>query len=415
MIFIALRQLAARKRQTLITLSGIVLGAAAYIVISGVLLGFRFYLIDQLINNDSHIRISAREEFIQADSMNDLYPGRILVWRTPPSGRRDSQKLESTARWNQILTKDKDVEAFSLQLRIKALYTSGSLNQAGSLVGMIPAAQRKVTTLETSVIRGSLDDLSRGGNRVLLGVGLARTLGVEVGGSVLISPGGAREPVRFRVSGIFRTGNRQVDDVSAFTSLADAQNLASLPAVVTDIAVRLHDVGLARSKADEWRQRTRDKVLSWEEVNAAFFSIFKLQDAIRYSMTIAILVVAGSGIYNILNIVISQKKKEIAILRSMGFEPRDIIVIFLIQGLLLGVVGGIIGVTLGFAICLRLREVSFENPLFSTGTGKMMISFLPAIYVQGFAMAFLSTLVASVFPARSAGRLSPIDIIRGET
>jgi lipoprotein-releasing system permease protein len=139
-----------------------------------------------------------------------------------------------------------------------------------------------------------------------------------------------------------------------------------------------------------------------------------MQDTIRYSVTIAILVISGFGIYNILNVLINQKKREIAILRSIGYESNDINLIFLIQGVILGLVGSILGMLVGYLICLKLSTLSFNSPYLSTKTGKMLISYDLKIYFQAFFLAIFSTLLASILPARSAGKLQPIEIIRGE-
>jgi lipoprotein-releasing system permease protein len=130
-------------------------------------------------------------------------------------------------------------------------------------------------------------------------------------------------------------------------------------------------------------------------------------------MTISILIVAGFGIYNILSLAVSHKKREIAILRSMGFEPRDITNLFLIQGILLGFLGGLIGVVLGFLVSVGMSkiEISADRGL---GGNHMMVSFDYIIYIKAFVLALLSSCFASYFPARSAGKMEPIDIIRGE-
>jgi lipoprotein-releasing system permease protein len=118
MIFIALRQLWARKRQTILTLLGVMLGAAAYIAISGILLGFREYLLDQMVNNDSHVRISAKARLVEETSFEHVFAKKneTLFWLVPPSGRKDSQKIDNVQEWYQRLREDNDVEAFAPNL-----------------------------------------------------------------------------------------------------------------------------------------------------------------------------------------------------------------------------------------------------------------------------------------------------------
>ncbi len=415
MIAIALRQMLARKRQTILTLLGIIFGSTAYIVMSGVLLGFREYLIDQLINNDAHIRISARNEVIREHSLDErlLNPHERVSWVVPPAGRRDRARIENPAFWYKRLSSDPEVAAWSPQLVAKTIFRRGAIMEAGRVVGVIPQRQEKVTTIRSQMIAGEFRDIGESGNRLVMGDGLRELLGARVSETVQVTVGRG-EAIPFRIVGVFQTGNKSVDESTCFAYLSDVQRLNRTPGVITDIAVRLKDVNQSQSRAAYWARISPENIRSWEETNANFFSIFRLQDAIRYSMTISILVVAGFGIYNILNVLINQKKREIAILRSIGFESRDVITIFLIQGLLLGVVGGFLGMVLGYLVCLKLETLNFSNPLIQTKTGKMMISYNLGTYFQAYLLAFLSTLIASVLPARAAGKLAPIEIIRGE-
>lgn len=415
MIFIALRQLWTRKRQTILTLLGVMLGAAAYIAISGILLGFREYLLDQMVNNDAHVRISAKARLVQENSFDHVFarPGEKLFWIIPPSGRKDSQKIDNVQEWYQRLRNDMDVEAFAPQLNVTVLYRKGKVTQNGRLMGIIPAMQMRVVQLEKYLVKGTLRELAENGQKIMLGEALRENLGLRYGDSItVISSRG--EAHQLKVSGAFSTGNRQVDESLAYVSLNTAQVISGSPGQISDIAVRLRDVKKSYAKAQEYSNDESAKVQSWEQVNASILNVFQVQDMTRYMMSAIILIVAGFGIYNILNIVISQKKREIAILRSMGYERMDILLIFMTQGVLLGVVGGILGVLLGYIVCWQLTHVTFSNPTIKTKEATMMISFNFLIYAYGFAMALVSTVVASFLPALKAGKMSPIDIIRGQ-
>ncbi|EMO83806.1 ABC transporter permease [Leptospira santarosai] len=412
MLFIAIRQMLVRGKQTLTTLSGIVLGTAAFIIISGVLLGFRGYLVDQLINADCHVRISPRQEIIQPNSMDDLFPGENVFWLSPPSGKRGSTHLSKASLWYERLDRDQEVQAYSPQVSGRVFLFSGSNQETGKIIGIIPSRQIQVTPLSDYITEGSVESLSAG-NRIILGDGLAKLLGLGLNKTVWVSSG-FQDKTPFRIAGIFRSGNKALDDSVAYGLLSEVQLLTAQSGMVTDIAVRLKDVNLSLQKAEEWRNTGDERVVSWQEANTSFFAIFKLQDAIRYSMTAAILIVAGFGIYNILNVIINQKKREIAILRSIGYRPNEVLMIFLLQGLILGFSGGIIGLLIGFVACVRIETLPFTNPLFSAKAATMVVSFASAIYVQAFAQSMFATLIASWIPARSAGKLSPIEIIRGE-
>jgi lipoprotein-releasing system permease protein len=175
----------------------------------------------------------------------------------------------------------------------------------------------------------------------------------------------------------------------------------------------LINVERASDLANAWGSISKDKVQSWDQANEGTMSVFKTQDIVRNSMTISILVVAAFGIYNILSIAVNQRKKEIAILRSMGFEPGDITNLFFIQGVILGTIGGLIGILLGFLISKYMSTIEVSSQRF-LGGGKMMVSFNYLIYIKAFFLAFFSATIASILPARAAGKLEPIDIIRTE-
>ncbi len=415
MIFIALRQLWARKRQTILTLLGVMLGAAAYIAISGILLGFREYLLDQMVNNDAHVRIAAKARLVEETSFDHIFAKKneMLFWLVPPSGRKDSQKIDNVQEWYQRLREDADVEAFAPQLNVTVLYRKGKVTQNGRVMGIVPSMQTRVAMIEKNILKGTLRELAENGQKIMLGEGLRENLGLRYGDSItVINSRGDKQ--QFKVSGSFSSGNRQIDESLAYVALSTAQSIAGSPGQVSDIAVRLADVRKSYAKAQQWSNDESAKVQSWEQINASILDVFQVQDMTRYMMSAIILIVAGFGIYNILSIVISQKKREIAILRSVGYESTDILTIFMTQGMLLGFAGGFLGVLLGYVLCWQLSHVTFSSPMTKTKATTMMISFNYLIYVYGFLMALVSTTIASFLPALKAGKMSPIDIIRGQ-
>ncbi|EMG12245.1 MacB-like periplasmic core domain protein [Leptospira interrogans serovar Grippotyphosa str. LT2186] len=206
MWFIAIRQMLVRGKQTLTTLSGIVLGTAAFIIISGVLLGFRGYLVDQLINSDCHIRISSRQEIIQPNAMDDLFPGENVFWISPPSGKRGSNHLNNASLWYERLEQDKEVEAYSPQVSGRIFLFSGSNQEAGKIIGIIPSRQTLITPLADYIIEGSVESLSAG-NRIVLGDGLAKLLGLGLNKTIWLTSG-LQEKLRFGFLEFFVPGIR---------------------------------------------------------------------------------------------------------------------------------------------------------------------------------------------------------------
>jgi lipoprotein-releasing system permease protein len=413
MIFLAARYLLARRRQTLLTLLGIFFGAAAYVAISGFMLGFREYLVDQLVNNNAQILIQAREDFLTEHSLDQAFYGdayRHVFWVSPPSGTKGNILVENPQKWYERLRDDPRVLAFTPQLTANVVLSNGPATASTVLIGTDPSAQVKVTTIGDYVTQGEWSGLAAGGNRLVLGDELRKKLGVNLSQNVLVSlPGGT--PTPFKVVAIFDTGSVQANS-QAYGALSDVQRVNRTPNRVNTIAVRLHDYTQAADIATTWSKISPEKVQSWDQLFANIFSIFRIQDAVRYLSVGAILIVAGFGIYNVLNMTVVQKRQDIAILRSMGYNGRDVIWLFFSQGLLLALSGSALGLVFGYLVSLYVQTIPFAGGPGGGGVGHLLVSFNPAIYVQGALLAIISASVASILPARAAGRLTPIEIIR---
>lgn len=413
MIHLALRYLIARRRQTILTLLGIFFGAAAYVSISGFFLGFREYLVDQLVNNSAHVHVQAREEFLTEHGLDESFYGKLVrhvFWSTPPSGRKDNAIVENPQSWYRRLAADPRVAAYSPQLSANVIFSKGRATASAGLVGCDPEQQIKVTTIGDYVIEGRWSDLSAGGNRLAIGDELRKKLGVYVSQNILVASANS-PPTPFKVVAVFKTSSAQADN-RAYGAITDVQRVNRTPNQVNEIAVRLHDHTQAAALANAWSAISPEKVESWDQQNANLFSVFALQDAIRFLSIGAIMIVAGFGIYNVLNMTVVQKRRDIAILRSMGYSAGDVVWLFFSQGLILGVSGVALGLGFGYVLGLYLQTVPFGASPLGRGAGHLLISFDPAIYLQAASLAMLASLLASVLPARAAGRLAPIEIIR---
>ncbi len=415
MFFLAIRQLVSRKRQTILTTLGIVLGTAAYVAISGIMLGFQSFIVEQLLNNDSHIRISSKEKPIFAHSLDsDFFSEKESVnWLSPPSGRKDNAKIEHPQGWFERLDHDSHVVAYSPQLSIQAIVRRGKVVQGARLMGSDVFIQEKVTNIKDYMIEGKFQDIGYSGNKIIVGDGFLTKMGARVSETVYISSGKGM-PVPFKIVGAFRLGIKTLDEGMMFGALGDVQKVNQTPSQISDIAIKLSDVSLAGELANSWASISQDKVQSWDQANANFMSIFRTQDIVRNSMTVSITIVACFGIYNILNMLVNQKKREIAILRSIGYESKDIQKLFLIQGIILGILGGVFGMLIGYIACRYFGTIKATEGTLSGKGGYMLVSYDIVIYLKAFSLAFASSTIASFLPARAAGKFTPIDIIRSE-
>ncbi|MBD3670545.1 MAG: ABC transporter permease [Gammaproteobacteria bacterium] len=412
MLFLAIRHLLSRKKQTVLIFLGISLGTLMFTVISGMQLGMREFIEARLLSNTSHIQISARDNIIDRDEMTERFYGNQPVdWLVPPAGKREEAHIMYPQGWFDRLSNDPNVTGYSPSFTMNVIISHRESKYPSSLIGIIPTMYQQVMDLQKYVSEGRITDLSEGGNKVIIGVSMLKKLGSQIGDNILISSGlGELRP--FKIVGTFSMGMEQIDDSLMFASLKDVQTLNKTPGQINGISVSLVNMERAHELASQWQLTSRDKVQSWEQANAQFLQIFDFQDYTRLAVTAAILIVAGFGIYNVLSIMISQKRKEIAILRSIGYPPKMIMELFLIQGIMLGVTGAIIGLGIGHLINMYLSTVSLGIGM--GGDNTMTISYAPSIYIEGFLLAFISAILASFLPARAASKLTPLDIIRSD-
>ncbi len=232
-------------------------------------------------------------------------------------------------------------------------------------------------------------------------------MGININDTItVIAPDGTTYPMK--IIGTFNTGDHRSDERVLYTSMKTAQNILRSPGFVSRIVVKIKDVSKAQEIATLWQATSMDDVESWDQANQNFLSMTDTQDMVRTITTMTFILVVSFGIYNILNMVVSHKKREIAILRSIGFDEKDTIFLFLIQGALISIVGAGLGLIIGFGISLYIESVKIPM-----GRGFMRVSFDASIYLKSFLLVFGSSIIASFFPARAAGKLSPIEIIKG--
>jgi len=413
MIFLALRYLLERKRQTFLTLLGVFFGTMAFVSVSGFFLGFQGYLVQQLVNNTAQVHIEARQDYLSDHGLDTSFFGdqySHYFWNPAPAGVKGYLDVQSPQMWYKRLNADPRVEAYSPILTTAALFNLGKISVAASLIGCNPLQQSKVTTIADYMIAGKFSDIAMGGNRLILGDELMKRLGAGMGQIILVSVG-THTPVPFKVVGRFYTGTRGLD-LQSFGALEDVQKVNLTPNQVNEIAVRLKDYNQADTLARTWSKLASERVESWGDLTMNIKSMFTIQDTLRFTMIMTVLIVAGFGIYNILNMTVNQKRQDIAILRALGYDTFDIVMLFFSQGLIVGVFGAVFGLISGYIFCKYIQSIQFMPVTPSNPQGHLHILITPMIYIEAASLAILSASIASILPARSAGKLTPIEIIR---
>ncbi|HMW04907.1 MAG TPA: ABC transporter permease [Leptospiraceae bacterium] len=415
MIFLALKQLFTRPQQTFLTFLAIVIGSIGYILFTSIMFGFQEYIIEQLVNSDAQIRISPRDETITEETFKDVFfPNKTIFWIKAPSGKTDNSRLSNIQWWYDKLNKEPGVVAFSTQLVRQVSFIQGRLIYPAKIIGINPEEQTKITNTDKYIVQGEkLKSLNNGDSLAIIGANLKNKMGVRLNDIIQVGiPGKQITPLK--IIGIIQTGNRLMDDSICYTSITTLQRITESPGEISDIVVRVTDVSRAKEMSEDWSQFTKDKVESWDQANESIMSVFNTQNIIRNTITVVIILIISFGIYNILNMVVNNKKRDIAILRSIGYEESDIVILFLVQGLILGVTGAIAGSIAGYFLAKFVSTIEvFKGKNLATGTTHLMVSYNIYIYLKGMFLTIIASLISSMIPARAAAKISPIEIIRG--
>ncbi|WP_295409438.1 ABC transporter permease [uncultured Thiocystis sp.] len=406
---VALTHLTGRRRQTLVSLTGVVLGVAFFLAVSSLMRGSEQDFIKRLVDNSPHITVS----------------DEVRRPRTQPAERRWTDGAVKI-RNLKPQTETRGIRGYREKLALieaipglrvapvlvgSAVLTFAGREEGVTLSGIVPKTMKTVSTIQDKMIEGSLDALDVNPNGIVIGTGLAEKFNLGLGRNLtVVAASGASRAMK--VVGLFRTGNASVDETQTFTLLKRAQVLFERPNRVNRLLIQLDDAYAARAVAQRIEDAIGDKSVSWVEASEDILSVLVVRNIIMYSVVSAILLVASFGIYNTLSTIVLEKTRDIAILKSMGFHARDVRLIFLFEGVIIGVIGSLFGLALGAAFMHGLSLVQIKPP----GVSEKV--FLPIWWgAQQFALAtafaMTSCILAAWLPARRAGRVHPVEILRG--
>jgi len=413
--FIGLRYLKAKRKQTfisiitVISIAGVMVGVMALIVVLAVMSGFEKTLKEKILGTQAHLHLlKATQEGL------DQY-------------QEVTKRVEET----------KGVASAAPFIISQVMLSSESNVFGVVLKGIDPDRVGRVTELANNIKAGHLEDL-KGGKEgdppgIILGVELAKHLSVSLNDSIqVISPLGTVTPMgmmpkmkRFRVKGIFYSGMYEFDNTMAYVSLESAQKFFSMGDRVTGIEIKTDDIYKVKEIGREIRRKmgfpfwTKD----WMEMNRNLFSALRLEKIAMFIILVLIVLVAAFNIISTLIMVVMEKNKDIAILKSMGASSRSILKIFTIEGGVIGVVGTVLGTILGLGVAFNLETVTdFVEKLFGfkiLSSDVYYIDKLPSqvnppdvIFIVSTAV--LISLLATLYPAWRASKLDPAEALRYE-
>ncbi len=406
---IALRQLLDRKRQSVVSLVGIVLGVAFFLAISSLMQGSENDFISRLVDNSPHITISDEFRNPGMQPIYERYPSGAIELRNPRP-MTETRGIRGYEAIVSYLRESPGVRA-SAVLAGQALISYAGRDFAVTLNGMVPEEIKGITTIEKYMKQGTLDDLIGYPDGIVIGTELARKLSLSMGDNVTVvaTTGQIRT---FKILGLFRTGRSSYDETQAFVALKRVQAMLDRPQRANTIIVKLPEPREARAIAALTENRTSYKSVSWQEASEDIMNTLAIRNTIMYTVVSAVLVVAAFGIYNVISTVVMEKYRDIAILKSMGFYAREIQQIFVMQGVVLGIFGCIFGLPLGMAFMSVLRQIEFTPPGSSEKIQMPIDWSMPQFFVAA-AFAMTASVLAAYLPSRKAGRVKPVEILRG--
>lgn len=409
-LHVALAHLRGRKRQTAVSVLGVMLGVGIYIGISGMMQGFHTYFLRQLVESNPHVLITDEVRIAAPQPLQMQHPAAaVAVRRVLP--RDPVRGIGAAGSIVAALDRMPGVTAAPMLSGQLILRRSGR-DYAVNALGIDPARQGKVTSLARDMVAGSLTALAREPSGLILGRSLAEKMGVAIGDSVVALATGGGE-TSLRVVGLYFTGLEEQDLSRVYVNLVRQQSMQARPRVVNQIGIRLADITRSIPLAARVEARFGYKTAPWEETYSRFLDVLALQNWIIYSTLGAILVVAGFGIFNIISTVVLEKARDIAIMRSIGVAARRIVRIFILEGAVVGVLGMVAGCGVGRLLSLALGRIPAPGAADPTQT--LMIEQSWWIYGSACVLALISAVAAAFLPARRAARIDPLAVIRGAT
>jgi len=410
---IAVHLLRARLKQTVVAAVGVTFGIAMFISLVSFMNGLNDLLDGLMLNRTPHIRlyneikpskdqpINIAEQFKKNDN---------FISSIKPKDRGKS--IYNSKSILKVLKEDKRVIDVAPKIMTPVFFNSGTIEISGIINGIDVAAEEKLFAFSDYIIEGKIVDLSQN-NSIIIGKGLADKM-LKVTGDVIKITTSKGNLASLKIVGISQIGISEIDDVSSYASLDTAQKLLGEPTnYITDIQIKLFDMTKAPMVAKEMRATFDVDAIDYQTANSQFETGSSVRSIISYAVGIVLLIVAGFGIYNILNMMIYEKMDSIAILKATGFSGSDVKWIFVSLSLIIGLVGGIFGLIFGYIFTSIIDVIPFETAALPT-VKTYPINYDPMFYIIGISFALFTTIVAGLFPALKASKVDPVEIIRGK-
>lgn len=411
---IALALSLARWRQTLIATVGVIFSITMFISLLGFMNGLNDMLDGLILNRTPHIRLyneirpSAQQPVQLTSEFKDHY--HFVKSVKPNAGRLEIYNIDAIM---QSISKDNRVLGFAPRISVQVFYSVGAIEITGLINGIDVEAESYLFHFKDYVTTGNPIDLKNIPNSIILGKAAADKMLAEIGDVIQVTTA-TNEQQQLKVVGYFQSGLLDIDKVQSYTSIATAQKLLGKPGnYITDLQIKLKDITFAPTMTKEYSRLYDADAEDIQTVNAQFETGTRVRSMISFAVGITLLIVAGFGIYNILNMMIYEKMDSIAILKATGFSGNDVKNIFIMIALSIGIFGALFGLLFGFAISLFIDQIPF-NTAALPNIKTFPVSYNVKYYIIGATFGMITTYLAGWFPARKASKVDPVTIIRGK-
>ena len=407
---LALRHLRAGGSQTLLILGGVAMAVTLVIFISCLIGGLQQNIVETVTGPIAHVTLQAPERVTR---VLDEIPGRpdALVVATREQRLWQPDTIDQcNCLAARIVTFD-HVTVVSPAVTGQALITQAGTERSVRVVGAPPAEQDRIAGLQEDILRG--DYLGLQPNEAVIGYTLAEELGVELQDRVRLTTGAGLTET-FKIGGIVYTGSEAIDSSTVYVTLRAGQTLFGTGTLVNSFSVKLDDPFLANQVGDAMAASLDLEVDTWMRDNPRLLNALRAQTSSATLISVFSLVASSFAIASVLVVSVLKRQKEIGILKAIGARSGQILKVFTLEGLMIGVLGALIGGVLGSGLIVLLTRIERPSPVPGVAPEPVFPAILiPEIIAAAMAAAVVATVIAAVLPARQAADLDPVDVIRG--
>lgn len=411
---IAYSLLMSRWKQTLVAAVGVTFSITMFITLLSFMSGLNDLLDGLILNRTPHIRLykELKASDVQPIEQSKLYKDQhVFIHSIKPKAER--VEIQNSLAILNALRNDHRVLGVAPKVSTQVFYNVGAVDIVGAINGIDVDEENRLFLFSNYVTKGNYLDLKNIPNSIILGKGAADKMMANIGDviSVTTSKG---EVFSLKVVGFFQSGIQEIDKVQSYASIATTQKLLGVSSnYITDLQIKLHDMETALPLSKDYAKLFNVQAIDVKTANSQFETGSSVRTLISYAVGITLLIVAGFGIYNILNMMIYEKIDSIAILKATGFSGKDVRSIFITIALSIGLFGGLLGLIFGFGLSFSISQIPFNTEALPT-IKTYPINYNPKFYGIGFIFSIITTYFAGFFPAQKASRVDPVDIIRGK-